>query len=554
MKRLYAFALVLAALSWFAPAQAQTQTTLTVVITNAPTNGQSLYINGWYRYWTNAVTNVASQIQTDTNVSPTIGHSFTNMWNAYIVYPQPFCTLTIPQVLTTNVFTNTFGTNSVVSTNIFYAQSTNVLQFQSYEGYALTASGFSNWASTSLSTVTPTNFWNVQVPVTNMGLYERTNLENGMLTLLNDTNFSSSLFVTYTNPIWRQFLGTNFGYSLTNWILTLSTNATNYASNLFVFSTNYSATNTWFYYTNSTNFANTNMTNFVIQQTNDIYNWATTNFEINGPGLSYLNGCNIVLTNTNGITRLEADCAGSFQLYMWDGTAWFGSYGASGGTRIQDHEGHERFAAWESAEFESWPGATALRSVTGNPGLMISGISDTVFTYSPVVTFSNTLPIVTMGTVLNFTNLSTNSGSNNLTSVNSNVFALNCFTNGGDTIIRHTAITFSGSGTYEVVINGFGGELYDSGTFAVTSSGVIDLELEATISTPGSSGVLQCVTRAVGNGIGTALTCKIVSPNGINFTSSQSMGLEISGPASGDAKVNIDNVRFAPSGIWATMP
>lgn len=138
--------------------------TATVTITNVSntTNG-IITVNGTTRTWVTNVTSASTQIA----VAGTTNAAGSNLFTAYISFSQ-----SIPAIL----------------------RSSNVVTFTALPGAALTVTTATNWASVVLSTNTIVPMMVLRVPFSALGLYERTNAENGLVDLLNDGAMGSNIF------------------------------------------------------------------------------------------------------------------------------------------------------------------------------------------------------------------------------------------------------------------------------------------------------------------------------------------------------------------------
>lgn len=157
-------------------AQAQSIITGNITLTNAvgTTNGCTITINGLLRFFTNNVNSAATQIGTNN----TFAGSASNLYNAYLVAPQG------------NVF-------------VSYPNASNV-QWQAFPNGALTMSISAGWGTLTLSTNALVASTVVRVPLAALGNYERTNVESGLVGLLQDsatTNQVAAGAVAFSNYV-----------------------------------------------------------------------------------------------------------------------------------------------------------------------------------------------------------------------------------------------------------------------------------------------------------------------------------------------------------------
>ena len=166
--RLYLFFLICVICVICGSSRAQQIITAKITITNAAavTNGQTITVNAATRTFTNLVTSPSTQILTPTNSAAAI----TNLFFAYSANPAP---------------------NANLSWN-----GTNMVQFKSFPGVALTASVSSGWAIVALSTNTLTAATVVRVPPAAVSLVEQTNTANGLVLYLSSDGVTNVIPVT----------------------------------------------------------------------------------------------------------------------------------------------------------------------------------------------------------------------------------------------------------------------------------------------------------------------------------------------------------------------
>ena len=199
-------ALVFSVLYWMffsCVAQGATyQIQLTLVVTNAATNGQSLTINGSTRTWTNTVTTPASQIRVTNTTAWTATNLYVNL-AAYAV-PGP-----VPMAWATNA--------------------TNTILLLAAPDAALTYSISGDWGYGTLSTQALVSGYVVRVPVTSERASVRTNVVSGLIEAIGNTGATN--LVPPTAPAFAGYLTRTNGYG-TNTVLQSPkfTNAVNYGN------------------------------------------------------------------------------------------------------------------------------------------------------------------------------------------------------------------------------------------------------------------------------------------------------------------------------------
>ena len=578
--------------------------------TNTATAGDVVLVNA-SNIWTFVASspNPTNQVLAGTNSA----NSATNFYLAYSNNPSPFTTVsfapgtsnqivifsyfgvpvtvaisptppaaTFAAVLATNDIgiqaTNLFMAygfyKSPSTMNVFQGPATNQVGFLSFPGTLMNLTfPAPGWASVAFTGYVPTNLTPVMVPdgaipISAMSANQRSNEESGLVALLNDyPTVASNLFggtniIYQTNSIWTQFLGTNFGFGLTNFILTLSTNSTNYASNLYVLSTNY----TWIESTNSTNWTiqwagilATNNTNFTLFASN--YLW--TLFD---PLLGAINpwqnaGHDVYLTNDNAassganIPRFyqqeyyggtpASGNNGVTAIYPSDGTATLGNgffyNDANVSTIIYDVAGVQRL------QILSEPSGNTNTYLWGGSGrgLTVGGLQGTVFGDRPIVMQSNVQPAVAIGTITNFQEFQVTSD----TIYNSNNISGSALTNKGDTIIRDIGMSFAAGSGYSFDLYFCSQAIFASGAFNAISGGSLSLRAIVTLDGAGNF-------RYSCSGIASDLTTNSFSTVGHYSLSGNTnfyIGV-IADVGSDDITVELDNETLCPSSKWGYMP
>ena len=149
---------ILALLLLFASIGARAQViTATLTVTNGTAVGNTITVNGVFRLWTNTVVNAQYNILTNA----TISGATSNLFVDYAVAQQP-----------QTVIANT---------------ATNIVTFQSYNGYPMVISLGGSWATVTYSTNSTTNSFYFRGPFGVAGTYEATRIESAIVSYLNDT-------------------------------------------------------------------------------------------------------------------------------------------------------------------------------------------------------------------------------------------------------------------------------------------------------------------------------------------------------------------------------
>lgn len=523
MKNLFAFLILLLAIS----AQAQIITgTITVTNLSGATNGSTITVNGTQRTWTNVITSAQTQIQT-TN---TLQGARDNLFFAYVIVPQ-------------------------AGLNIAYASS-NVVRFSSFNGLPLSASLGGTWATLAFSTNTITNMTSFRGYASQVGLYEKTNTANGIVSYLSDNAITNA--IVYPSKALAKYAGTNDNVTTSNALTTLAyaigTAATNLSYKVGQANTNYtftianSATNTAYSVGNgSTNLAyqiGTDSTNFTLVTSNSLIT------ELISLGLSYLTGNDIVLKNVNTHVRLQALQSGALNLYYDDGISFpFLNADTSHSLFLVDHAGNNRFAQYDAGVNS---GQTILRSASGNDGLTIDQYDVPLLAHPPVFAL-DTFPSVAMGSATNFLTAVGNSGTGATTRNQFNIPA-NTLTNNGDSVIRTVAITYaSSSATKRTEVYFSGTQVYDTGAIANTGSGSVSITCEITRV---NSTTVSCRSQGVITGTANSASAKVLTIGGLDFTTGINFYVILTsgvGGSSNDFQIIQDNTRLAPSPAWGNL-
>ena len=486
---------------------------VTVTNTAGTSNGKTISVNGVLRTWTNNVTSANNQIA----VTNSIGAAATNLFNAYIIYPAP------------NMTVQRSGTNGIL--------------LQSYNGFANVVALSSGWATVTYTTNTVTNMTVFRGFYNQVGPYEQTNTANGIVSYLSGAAVTSS--IPYYAPALLNYASNTALISLTNFALSLSTNATNYASNAVYVASN-SLNAKIIAATNGIGESAYHNNNYFQAGSANLTNWAaiTTNSILSAlGGLSYLVGNDIILNNPNSgspITRIQADQAGDLKLNFEDGTKVFQA-DSSHNIQLFDHDGHSRIEI-------DYGGAETFRGFGNTDALTIGTGTGVLKAWTPLSEYQQRWPTVLIGSVTNYIadapNVSTSE-----TAVNQFNVPANTMTNIGDTLIETIGVSFSALGSFEVKVYFASDTIYDA-TFTVASTGTMIINAEITLDTTGS---FRSMTTGIGEGTSQTVFSRLSSGNSIDFTTAQLCKVGLTGPASGNAKVILHNVRLAPSPKWSSL-
>lgn len=535
MKRL-AFLFALLFLCLTARAQ-QTYITATVTVTNCAVQGDTFSINGHQRMWTNIVTSANNQLQ-NTNGSP--ANAATNLFYAYITYPE-----TSPYI-------------SVTMT------ASNILVFQTLPGPgpALTVatnglSGATNWVTWSISTTTLTNAQVIRLPTNGIGNVERTNDQNWFVGLFDDTGATNAFF--YGAPMFREFLGTNFGVSLSNNLVAYASNTVVTASNALVtYSSNIVLVSSNTVLGISTNYANQvglNNTNLTLFASNYLYGL------LPAPGsfFPWQDGSkNVYLTNDANLLRMEAQdnggtLGGDFEFYESDGsTLWLFNDGA-GSTSIHDREGITRLDIQDVQDSST---NTVLLSGSAR-GLNIRGNSGVTSHDMPVVLSSNIWPCVAVGTVTNWVGQAQNIDTS-VDGLDLITIPANALTNNGDRVVRTIGVKFgvNSTSTKQAYVVFGSTTIVDSGAQLPSGTGGYIITCEVT-RINSSTVAYACYGTGVNVPI-TTFGSVNTGTSGINFGSTMNFVVNVQSTGTGSAASQItitsDNTVFYPSALWQSIP
>lgn len=520
-------------------ARAQTSyTQMTLTVTNAPTNGMTVSINGHLRTWTNSVTAANNQIATTNSGNA----SATNYWLALISYPEANLTVAFA------------SSNQIVLT--------------AYAGYSLSVAtnagaGAPSWLTWTTNAVTMTNATIFRYPTNAVGGIERSNAAKSLIDYLNVTTDTNAVISTL--PQWVNFVNATSLAALSNYVGLVATNATNFT----ISTSNALRSLTLQIGLNGTNYAS----NLVWNLTNNspggyVWNaltWVTNTFGALQNNVNYHDLGNVIstgtntilLTNTPGIYRYIAVDNGGVdgglsEFYRSGGSKrWLINYADH--TSILDNNLTQRV---EVDDISLGNADTFLRSYDGNPAMHIVGQSDNVQLWEPGSMYHSEWPATLIGTATNFTadgaNVSTGE-----TAVNSFTIPGNTLTNIGDRIVRHVGLIFQASGSYEVKVYAFGNTIFDTGSFTAGASSMMAIDAEVTVDAFSAFPTGSCRYRCgiVSQTLCTnATACNVSKATGIGFGSGLVCKLGLTGPASNDVKAITDTTELCPSPAWATLP
>jgi hypothetical protein len=485
--------------------------TASLTVTNAATNGQTISVNGVLRTWTNTVFVGNIQIQTTNTVTATA----TNLFYQYAQFPG-------------------------VNFNLYVQSSSNVT-WQSYPGFALTVTPSAGWAKVTYSTNTiGTQATVVRVPFILLGVYERTNVENGLVDLLNDGAMGTNIF-SLTAPALARYRVDFAG--LTNWVLGLSTNATNFALLIGANATNNAVIISNYFFTRLIGLDTAAFQPVsAFQPACDVL----SNICVLGnsilAGLSYIEAPdNVLLKHTNGLEVLRANAGGATLLNFSDGgPAWDL---ANSAITLTDHDGHNRIYM-TSSELD-------LLGTSGQNDLQVVSSSDVVRTMKPSVSNYGVLSSVNIGTVTNFMADVVNSGSSE-THLNSYTFPANALTHDGDSFTRTIGIKTAANGNSKTVKLYFDSTALASGT-TTTSGAFIYMTCTVTRDSSSTYRSMSTITTGSGSTGGTAgATFAFVnSVSGEDYTTTKECNVSCTGTSSSDLTVVLDRIEFKSSHDWA---
>lgn len=564
MKRLLTIILSAFLLAGFKSAYAQQIITATVTFTNTAgtANSNTFTLNGVTRNFTNYIQNYQQNIL----ASNTVVSAASNFFLAYITYAQG--SVVVSQTTVSNV------------------------NFMSYPSAGLTASLSPGWGTLTWFTNYITNSIVVRVPKSSVGIYDRTNIANGLVDFLNDnavTNpFSASApafanlastptiiaysllntnFTLYTSNQLKNFTltiglqGTNFSQSVSNWVFGLFT------SYNIPYITPYPdgpAFKSGDFFQPSNNVLTTFVADYPLGLP------ANLGYDLPVPVVGgYGNDIGLIQTNHNAyanygpnydpyagssgnsITRLDAFYGNSFNLRFEDGDLFLQA-DTSHNVEVYDHAGTVRWQMFDAG------GGTPVGGNTFSGSGNIPGLQETANGYvdmlQPVSANMTTWPQELNGCVTNFTDYAGSLSSSSVALHYVKWPAYGMITD-GDTLTRTIGIEFaSSSATKELQISFNGSTILDTGAIANTggSAGGINATCSLTVqdsSTPSSSIVTYtCSANWTGSASATithaAHTTVDLTSGSLDWHISLITG---SGGANGDEKVAVDNVDFKPA-------
>lgn len=559
MKRIFILLALLLGLNCHAQQQIITAS-LTVTNSAGTANTNTITLNGVTRNFTNYVANY----QTSILASNSVWAATSNLFLGYILYAP----------------------NSVVVSQTTVSN----VQYMSYPNAGLTMSISPGWGTLSWFTNSITNSIVVRVPVSSVGVYDLTNIANGLRDYLNSpavTNaFSSSA------PAFANFaqLATIQAYSLwnTNFTLLTSNSLKTFALTIGNQGTNFSMVVSNYFY-NLFNYYNIPsiiqggpafypLSHF--QSGSMVLSNLVTDYPLGIPAnLSYYwnvaefggYGNDIVLLQTNynnaanhgpnydpfagtggdSITRLLAPFGQAWESMYEDGDTFLEA-DTSHNVEVYDHAGTVRWQMFDSGGGS--PQGGNYWSGSGNvPGLQetANGYVDTL---QPMTAYTGTWPMVLDGEVTNFTAYASSLSASSIAVDYVQWPSYGMITN-GDTLTRTIGIEFaSSSATKELQINFNGSTILDTGAIANTggSAGGINVVCSLTVqnnSTPSSAIVTYtCTANWTGTASGTlthsAHTTVDLTSGSIDWHLSLITG---AGGSNGDEKVAMDNVTFKPA-------
>ena len=532
--------------------------TATLTVTNAAgtANTNTITLNGVTRNFTNYVANY----QTSILASNSIWAASSNIFLAYIIYAQGSVVVSQPN--------------------------TNQIGYVSYPNAGLTLSISPGWGTVSWFTNSITNSIVVRVPVSSVGIYDLTNIANGLRDYLNSaavTNpFASSApafanLATLGNIQSYSLLNTNFTMLVSNYLkgytLTIGNNSTNFA--MVVSNYYYNLFNSYnipsivqggpaFYPLSDFQAGSLVLSNLVADYPSGIP--ANLGYYLNA-GLYGGLGNDIYLGQTNtyrypngsysydplggdSITRLLAKYDGSWEA-MFEDAKTFLQADTSHNVEIYDDAGTARIQVYD-ASGGTPQGGIYLAGSGGQHGWSLSadGVVNTMY---PVTSFTaGGLPLVAMGTVTNFTAAANNSGSSG-TDVNAYSIPGNMMTNNGDCMVRTIGVLLASStSSREVDVYFDGTEIAAVGPFAFASGGSMSITSEVTRT---SSSAYTFNTTATITGATTAAYANVNTHGGVDFTSALTpckltLTASSTGAASNQITVLSDNTVFKPAAAW----
>ena len=545
-------------LPFLLPAQQQIITaTLTVTNTAGTANTNTITLNGVTRNFTNYVANY----QTSILASNSIWAASSNIFIAYISYAQGSVVVSQPN--------------------------TNQIGYMSYPNAGLTLSISPGWGIVSWYTNSITNSIVVRVPVSSVGIYDLTNIANGLRDYLASSAVTSAIpstapilanVATLTSIQAQGAANTNFTLLASNnlraFTLTIGQNETNFA--MVVSNFYYNLFNTYnipsiiqggpaFQLLSHFQSGSMVLSNLVADYplgipANLSYYWNVAEFG------GYGNDIVLLQTNVNGgshggnnydpfagtggdaITRLVAPYGQAFEAAYEDGYTFLEA-DTSHNTEVYDHAGTVRWQMYDSSQ--GAPQGGNVWAGSGNVPAMSESANGYFHTLYPITADTPQFPIVLAGTTTNYWGELTNGPSG--TEVDNYTVPAYTMTNNGDCITRTIGVLFSsGTSLKQVDVYFDGYQIFTTSTLTTTSGGSLSIVCDVTRI---SSTVYAFNCHAVGSGIGTVTGFSSVNTHGATFTSDMSncyinLTASSTGAAAGQITVISDNTMFKPSATW----
>lgn len=542
--------------------------TASVTVTNVAgtTSANTIAVNGSTRNFTNYIQSYQNNILASNSISA----AASNLFLAYAIFPQ----------------------NGVLLSRV----STNQVNFQSYPALGLTVTISSGWGTVSWSTNYITNSIVVRVPVSSVGLYDLTNIANGLRDYLNSGSVTNAF--SSTAPAFANFaqLSTIISYSQANTNFTL---ATSNSLRNFTLSNGANGTNNDIVVSNGligvlTDYNIQNITPYpdgpafkagdFFQPSNNVLTSLVANYPAGIPAnLSYYGsvpvvggyGNDIVLNQTNvfggmsfpnqgpnydpfagtggdSITRLTAFYDQAFNEMYEDGRTFLQA-DTTHNVQIIDHNFVNRLQIYDGGGGTP-TGGNVLRGADGQDGI-VQTKDGMLYTQDPVVFNTAHWPATTMGTATNMPTGAQNLGTGDTTINSFDVPAL-LLTNLGDSCIRSIGVTYAAhSATKRVQVYYAGTQIIDTGDIANSGSGSASLNCELTVVDNSSLSSETVAYNCTATAVGTTATpvAKVGTKTGVNMNSPQTFYVVLTagtGGATGDIVVISDNTRLAPSAAW----
>lgn len=525
--------------------------TASLTVTNSAGTAfpETITINGQVRTFTNNFNYPASQVYN--GATPTLGAS--NLFQSLAIAP-------------------------LVGASAHWNGNSN-MSFMSFPGQNLNIVLSAGWGTLSLSTNTLVAATVVRVPPSVAGLIEHTNVANGLVQWLDDPSVTNA--VSPTAPAFSSFINASGLLVVSNLVLTVGANDSNYVRLNMQISTNYANSiltgfSNLFYnalgtaaFTSINNYqpANAVLTNLTTLWSGGIP--PTFSYLIPSSIAGGISDIALIATNYNqdansgpnydshggnSVTRLDAFYESSFDARYQDGAAFL-TASTSYEVELLDNEGTLRY---QQDDPVSGDGYTYMRG-----GANVAGIVETpdglINNPFPVTFNTLTWPAVTSGTTTNFLGGTQNSGTGG-TTVDAYVVPGNVITNAGDTLVRTIGVTFAAhSATKQVQVYFAGTKIIDTGAIANTGSGSVSLRCEVTVvnNTTLTSETIAYNCMGVATGTGNTPIASVGKISGVDVTGATSGQPNFyivltagSGGSTGDIVVYSDNTRLCPSSLW----